>query len=732
VPRLVRDVLLTLLLLLSAVAANAQSWSSDLDAAIVQARSESKLILLHLRADCGRCNNGTDAFLRDAETHELFPADYKSFVLVRADARGATGAVAKVLERRPKLPAVLVIDPAGEIVQDWRRFDDRSLAPYAMLLALLRRQTPRFVQGANFRLAGQADDADFLLALSWLERANPNTATDLLKRVVNARRASGDKDGVEQAELHLLYATLLNPSEVKSRRMTALDELRKAAARSKNAANATTAHLLSAAALTLTNYPLSARVEHWRKAYELSRPGSADEATALAQLTAFDPRSLPQKTSRKAKLRLLVPAMAIVAGRTELRADGDAAVARVDFLVDGATVARSTSAPFRANVDLGPIPVVHELRVIGYDANANEVAESVQTVNDRAGVFRVRITSPAAGAKATNVVIEAVADVPAARTLRTLDLYWKDRKLATLTASPFRTPFEVPDGFGYVRAVGTLDDGTTAEDTRVLSGGTAESVDVQGVVVPATVQDHQGIRVPNLSSKDFAIREDGQPVDAIVRAAEDAPVTIGVAIDTSGSMAPKIIELVETVTRLLDQTVSAQTTVFLVGFDAAPYLLHAPSNDAKSLRNATFTILPADSTALYDGLTFALQQFQGVPGKKALIVISDGLEVSSRNSAATCTRLARALSVPIYGFSPVFGRAGNAVAELADDTGGLMFYSPPPREQPKVFKSIADEVRGQYLISFVSRLHRKPGEWTKLGVSVPNANVRTVSGYYSR
>ncbi|MCU1228832.1 MAG: VWFA-related Acidobacterial domain protein [Acidobacteria bacterium] len=729
--RRLREVLVAIVFLVAA-AAHAQQWSSDLDDALARSRSERKLIVLHLRADCGRCNAGADDFLRDAATHELFTSAYKSFLLVRADVRGATGAVAKLRERRLKLPAVVVLDPSGEIVQEWRRFDAGRLAPYAMTLITLRRQTPLLVQGAGFRLAGQTTDADFILARAWLERSNPAAASDLLRRIIETRRSAGDTIGMRQAELYLLYATLLDTSQLKSRRMSAIDELRKAAARATNAATATTAHLLSAAALTMTNYPRSARIEHYRKAYELALPGSDEEEAARTQLAAFDPQPLPAKASRKAALRLLVPALAIISGRTELRAEGDAAIARVEFLVDGSTAARSAARPFQANVDFGPMPVAHELRVIGYDKGGQEIAEAVETINDRAGVFRVRITSPGSGTTATKVNVEAVADVPDGRTLRTVDVFWKDRKLATLTAPPFRVPVELPPGFGYIRVVGTLDDGTVAEDTRVLSGDAAEAVEVQGVVVPATVQDHHGVRVPNLTSKDFVVQEDGQRVDAIVRAAEDAPVTIGIAIDTSGSMQPKILDLVEMVTRLLDQTVSPQTTVFLVGFDAAPYLLHPPSNDARSLRTAALSVIPADSTALYDGLTYALQQFQGVPGKKALIVISDGQEVSSRNSAATCTRLARALSVPIYGISPVFGRTGNAVAALAADTGGLMVYNPTPAEQPKAFASIAEEVRGQYLISFVSRLHRKPGDWIRLGVSVAGASVRTVSGYFAR
>lgn len=729
-PRRACEVLITLLLL--AAAAHAQTWSSDFDAALARARSERKLILLHLRADCGRCNEGSDAFLRESATHEVFPAAYQSFVLVRAEVRDAKGELAKIVARKPKPPVILVVDPAGEILQEWRKYDDRAFAPYAMMLLLLKRHTPLLVKSANLRLAGQSADADFLLARSWLGRSDAEKASSLLRGVIEKRRAANDTIGTQQAAVYLLYATWLNAREPQARRTTSLEELRKIAAHATNAATLTTANLLSGAALASTAYSRSTRVEHYRKAYELALPGSEEETIARAQLIAFDPRPLPAKATRKATLRLLVPALSIVSGRTELRADGDASIRRVEFLVDGATAARAATPPFRATVDLGPMPVVHELRVVGYDAGGEEIAEAVATVNDREGVFRVRITSPAAGTTATNVVVEAVADVPNGRALKTLDFYWKDQKLATLTAPPFRTSAKLPEGFGYIRAVGTLDDDTTAEDTRVLSGGTAEAVDVQGVVVQATVLDRHGARVPNLTSKDFVVVEDGQPVDVVARAAEDAPVTIGVAIDTSGSMQFSLVKLTDMLSRLLEQTVSPQTTVFLVGFDAAPYLLHPPSNDVKSLRAAAMSILPIDSTALYDGLTFALQQFQGVPGKKALIVISDGQEVSSRNNSATPTRLARALSVPIYGISPVFGRIGNAVAALTNDTGGLMFYNPTDAEQPKVFATIADEVRGQYLLSFVSRLHRKPGEWIRIGVSVREANVRTVSGYFAR
>src|SRR5207237_2206476 len=111
-----------------------------------------------------------------------------------------------------------------------------------MMLLVLRRQTPLIIQAANLRLAGRAADADFLLARSWLERSNPVAASELLKSVIDARRAANDTIGAQQAQLYLDYATLLNQTLVKSRRMTALDDLRKAAARSTNAATATTAN----------------------------------------------------------------------------------------------------------------------------------------------------------------------------------------------------------------------------------------------------------------------------------------------------------------------------------------------------------------------------------------------------------------------------------------------------------------------------------------------------------
>ena len=709
-------------------AATAAHAEGDFAAALARARGEQKLVLLYLRAGCARCNGGADAFLNEANAHDLFAHLYQSFVMVRADT-----APPPIIDQHPRMPAVLAVDPSGKIVLQWQRFDEAHLARFAATLIALRRETPAFVEAANLRLAGRAPDADFLMARALINLVMPNEARAVLDKLLPVFRATHDEARVQQVQTYLLYTMILDRHQLPSAQARTVDNLRRAADRAKDPAIAATAHLLAASALSLTSHSIGEIVEQYRRAYVLAPAGSPDERTARAQLAAFDPRPLPEKASRRgAGLTLQLPALSILAGRIDVVAAAPPNVTRVEFLVDGVIAARSVTTPHRATLDLGPIPVVHELRAVGYDRDDADVAEAVATINDRANVFRVRITAPAAGTTATNVEVQAVADVPPERTLRSLELYWKEQKLATLTQPPFHVPLTLPPGFGYVRAVGTLDDGTTAEDTRVLSGGIAETVDVQGVVFPATVMDRKGVRVPALKSADFHLQEDGQPVDAIVREAEDAPVTIGIAVDTSASMQPQILSLVETVTRLLAQAVSPQTTVFITGFDTTPYLIHPPSNDAASLRSKVFDLEPSGSTALYDGLVFALQQFQGVPGKKALIVLSDGIEVSSRNNASTCIRLARALAVPIYGFSPAMKRGGNAVVRLAEETGGLIFYAMPPDEQTKTFAAIADEVRGQYLISFVSRLHRKAGEWIKLRVSVEGASVRTVSGYFAK
>jgi Ca-activated chloride channel homolog len=312
---------------------------------------------------------------------------------------------------------------------------------------------------------------------------------------------------------------------------------------------------------------------------------------------------------------------------------------------------------------------------------------------------------------------------------------WNGKDVAALTSAPFRTRIDVPRGeFGYLRAVAVLDDGAAAETTKVYnSSGVSESVEVGNVTVIATVNDAKGERIAGLASKDFSIRDEGQAVTPELRSTDEDPVTIGIAVDSSASMAGRQLYVIRAATQFLGRALRPQDQAFVVSFDTGARLVHPRSSDAASLRESVFSLTPQGGTSIFDGVTFALQQFQGITGKKALLVFSDGLEGTSSASAKECERLARAVGVPVYVVVPPRGAKDrkNALSGIAGLTGGTMFYDQPVQTFPAMFDRLAAEMRGQYVLSFTRPAGIRTGAWRSIRVSVDrrDANVRTIQGY---
>jgi len=115
-------------------------------------------------------------------------------------------------------------------------------------------------------------------------------------------------------------------------------------------------------------------------------------------------------------------------------------------------------------------------------------------------------------------------------------------------------------------------------------------------------------------------------------------------------------------------------------------------------------------------------------------VLTDGREGASTQTQDAAIHLAKDTGIPVYGIVTGGQTFGNPLVNIAIATGGTMFFAPRRNEFVPMFEQVRDEVRGQYLISFVAQDHGKPGEWRKLTVEVPgrDAKVRTVSGYFAR
>lgn len=187
------------------------------------------------------------------------------------------------------------------------------------------------------------------------------------------------------------------------------------------------------------------------------------------------------------------------------------------------------------------------------------------------------------------------------------------------------------------------------------------SVDL--VNVTATVTDGNGRFVAGLTRDDFEIFEDGQPQDVAFFSAERVPVSLGIAIDTSGSMAgEKMSSARAALDRFLFELLDADDEVFLYRITDRPDRMEKWTKDRRRISRALRAISPDGGTALYDTVGEAVPLAQtGQYRKKALVVISDGNDTSSNSTPADVRRKVQQTEVLVYAVG-IDGRAEQASA----------------------------------------------------------------------
>jgi Ca-activated chloride channel family protein len=332
------------------------------------------------------------------------------------------------------------------------------------------------------------------------------------------------------------------------------------------------------------------------------------------------------------------------------------------------------------------------------------------------GEFRVRIVPPAGEKLAGPVDVEATVQIPSGRKLERVEFFWNDQLAATLYGAPFRhrvfVPRERPSG--YLRVEARLEDGSVAEDAlTVNASGLGERVDVRLVELFVVVTDSAGRPVRGLSRDAFRVRQGGRPQEiASFENAGDLPLTLALAIDSSASMFLKLEHVREAVSSLLTGGLAQRDRALLVDFDTHPRLVSPVTRDLGSVSSALRNLTPDGSTALWEGIAFSLGQLQGLSGRKALVIYSDGIEEGSSLSYRDILRLAREVKTPIYlivsnpraargedeGFfsSSISDRLGR----LAAGTGGRLFFVLPDQDLTGVYQEILSELRSQYVLTY--------------------------------
>ena len=268
------------------------------------------------------------------------------------------------------------------------------------------------------------------------------------------------------------------------------------------------------------------------------------------------------------------------------------------------------------------------------------------------------------------------------------------------------------------------------------------SVKTNLVVLPVSITDANGNVILGLNEQDFRVYEDGRLQKLIFFKQGDTPVTVGLIVDHSRSMASKLPEVAAAVTSFA-QSSNPQDEMFVVDFndDVSVELLGGKpfTNDPGELSKAIFAVHARGRTALYDAVAEGLLHLQlGHSVRKALIIVSDGGDNASQEKFSQLLAASQQSQVLIYSIA-LIDEDGDVnpgvLRRLAKATGGIAYFPDATHTVSSISAQIARDLRDQYTLGFAPENANKSHDFRKIEVKVAapghgKVHVRTRSGYF--
>ncbi len=417
--------------------------------------------------------------------------------------------------------------------------------------------------------------------------------------------------------------------------------------------------------------------------------------------------------------------------------DVHAPVTRVELWVEGKKLLVRNAAPYRAELDLGKLPKRVEVRAVGYDAKGRYIDADAFIVNERETPLEVKITRTETPDGISHFKLSV--QNPHNTEIKGVVLFAGQKKIHEWSEPPYAV--DIPTarlaGVEFVRASVMDSTNYEASDLLFLSGNRyTEEIEVNLVELPVSVSDTSGAPVTNLQQKDFTIFENGkQQKISSFNFANNLPISAGMLLDHSGSMLPRIKAAKEAAIEFFRNILKPADRAFFgaFAFDATPA---APfvSDIANLEQQVNSTPEAAGGTSLYDAIVTGLYRFRSIQGRKALVVITDGEDTTSRLSYDDMLTYVRASRVPIYfigiglGLMDVSGTS--KMKALAAETGGVAYFIHDVKQLKETYAQLEKDLRTQYLLSYYTESTKKDQAYRTVEVKVkrPDVRVRTIRG----
>ena len=442
-------------------------------------------------------------------------------------------------------------------------------------------------------------------------------------------------------------------------------------------------------------------------------------------------------------VRITLKPTRLVWGDLKVPVSVDEGVARIDLLVNGVRFASKSGRSVVFDVPVGLYIRRLRIRAVGYGAAGDVLGEDEMTVDDPRPPFRIHLDAPRHLPRERMARMSASVVAPPDSHVTGVSFYLGETLVGHDGTAPFEISFD-PKQYGnplYARATARLADGTETDDVQFFGSTPSDYVDVVLHQIPLSVGgDH--LDVP-LTRNDVRLIDNGEerPISALVPA-RDKPLNLILLIDCSESVGPELPLVRRTAKEFVRAVMGPGDRIAVVGFNQWTFWLTGFTSDVGAIDRSLDKLSARGQTHLYDSVIEMLYELQKQPGRRALVVLTDGVNQGGDFGLDHVIHYARYSGVPIY---PIIRNAmlarfmrfgigffqARKFAEIAKESGATWFLIRRTDELPGVYRKIAEELRHQYLILFYAPVS-KTDNWHTLGIETKRKGLvlRVPRGYF--
>ena len=427
-------------------------------------------------------------------------------------------------------------------------------------------------------------------------------------------------------------------------------------------------------------------------------------------------------------------------GAVQLEVEAPENTASVEFSHDGETLGRRNRAPWTVSVPLGDIIRRTQVRAVALDAEGNFLGEDAIVLNNPSGQIGVQILLAPESSITNGRRAITIATSTGKKEIHQVSLHLDAEMIARWATCPcvIEVPVTKLQGAAILSAEVVDADGTRGDAVYTLGGGGGfvGSVRVELVELPVVVLKENGMPVTGLELENFSVYEDEKQVEVEgFGTTADLPLSLAIAVDTSGSMIEDFPKVRRAVRGFTDELLKDGDQAVLIRFSWDAKVQVNWTDNIKALVGDLDSVTPEGGTSLHDAVVRSLEQFRGRRGRQAVVLLTDGEDTTSRTDWKVAERFAHTMRIPVFSIGLGVGKLAFSNRKifkgLAAETGGEAFFPKTVEELPAVYARIAELLRSQYLLWYPSPSDKPPEEFRKIEVTVNTGDiVNTIAGYY--